>query len=243
MSDGAIAGIVIGSVLGAGLLLALLLFLCLGTRRKEREEHDRIENLMSKPRSGPSAAGVALPPPGGRVMGISALEGSEKSSPAVSPSRRQPLPPQRVLVANPGANNSPTNELEKAGSSNSSTQLNTFKDYYSEDYIHPNDTVSTLWAYQPRAPDEFELERGDTLRIIGMWDDGWATGVRLPQRAEDWSSGRGLRDSVVSNSPRHQDSPPTSWQVKAFPVSLPSRILGNFANTTVACLCVFAATL
>jgi len=232
LSGGAIAGIVVGSVLGAALLLGLLMFFCLVVRRKEREEHERIENLMTKPRAGPSAAGVALPPPGGRVMGISALEGSEKSSPADSTSRRHGLPPQRVLVVNPGANESPTNELEKAGSSNSSAQLNTFKDYYSDDYIHPNDTVSTLWAYQPRAPDEFELERGHMLRIIGMWDDGWATGVRLPQRAEDWSPGGGLRDSVVSNSPQPHESPPTSWQIKAFPVSLPKPAVYKLANVT-----------
>lgn len=53
-----------------------------------------------------------------------------------------------------------------------SEQLPYFKDYYSSDDIHPGDRVSTLWAYAPRAPDEFELERGDMIKIVGIWDDG-----------------------------------------------------------------------
>jgi len=97
--------------------------------------------------------------------------------------------------------------------------MESFLDYYSDDFIHTNDTVAVLWRHDPRAPDEFELERGDLLRIIGMWDDGWATGVRLPQRAQDWDASRSQRDSVVSESPVHMESPPTGWQVKAFPVS------------------------
>ena len=53
-----------------------------------------------------------------------------------------------------------------------SEQLPYFKDYYSSDDIHPGDKVSTLWAYSPRAPDEFELVRGDMLKVVGIWDDG-----------------------------------------------------------------------
>jgi hypothetical protein len=53
-----------------------------------------------------------------------------------------------------------------------SEQLPYFKDYYSSDDIHPGDRVSTLWAYAPRAPDEFELERGDMIKVVGIWDDG-----------------------------------------------------------------------
>ena len=53
-----------------------------------------------------------------------------------------------------------------------SEQLPFFKDYYSSDDIHPGDKVATLWAYSPRAPDEFELERGDMIKVVGIWDDG-----------------------------------------------------------------------
>lgn len=101
--------------------------------------------------------------------------------------------------------------------SGQSEQLPFFKDYYSEDEIHPNDKVATLWAYQPRAGDEFELERGDMLKVVGIWDDGWATGVRINERAEDYDGKhKAQRDSGVSSG--RGDSPPPSGELKAFPV-------------------------
>lgn len=101
-----------------------------------------------------------------------------------------------------------------------SEQLPFFKDYYSEDEIHPNDKVATLWAYQPRAGDEFELERGDMLKVVGIWDDGWATGVRIDERAEDYDGKhKAQRDSGVSNGSRGDlESPPPTGELKAFPV-------------------------
>ncbi|KAI9774292.1 MAG: hypothetical protein M1840_004186 [Geoglossum simile] len=104
--------------------------------------------------------------------------------------------------------------------SQQSEQLPFFKDYYSQDEIHPNDKVATLWAYQPRAGDEFELERGDMLKVVGIWDDGWATGVRLNEKAEDWESKRkAQRDSGVSSGTgRRESSPPPSGEIKAFPL-------------------------
>lgn len=81
-----------------------------------------------------------------------------------------------------------------------SEQLDYFKDYYSTEDIHPGDLVATLWAYEPRAADEFPLERGDMIKVLGIWDDGWATGLRVPgQRAEDWrAEGKVLRDSGIT---------------------------------------------
>ena len=105
--------------------------------------------------------------------------------------------------------------------SGQSEQLASFKDYYSQDDIHPNDKVATLWAYQPRAGDEFELERGDMLKVVGIWDDGWATGVRISERAEDYDpKARSQRDSGVSNgSGRREPSPTPIGEIKAFPVA------------------------
>jgi hypothetical protein len=105
--------------------------------------------------------------------------------------------------------------------SGQSEQLPYFRDYYSQDDIHPNDKVAVLWAYQPRAGDEFELERGDMLKVVGIWDDGWATGVRLNERAEDYEGVyRPQRDSGVSDgSGRRGSSPPPTGEIKAFPVS------------------------
>lgn len=104
--------------------------------------------------------------------------------------------------------------------SQQSEQLPFFKDYYSSDEIHPGDKVSTLWAYQPRAGDEFALERGDMLKVVGIWDDGWATGVLIDERAEDWDAKRNAqRDSGVSNtSGRRDESPAVSGEIKAFPL-------------------------
>jgi hypothetical protein len=106
--------------------------------------------------------------------------------------------------------------------SQQSEQLASFKDYYSQDDIRTNDKVACLWAYQPRAADEFELERGDMLRVIGIWDDGWATGVRLDERAEDYESKRKVqRDSGLSdggNQEARTDSPPPAGDIKAFPL-------------------------
>ncbi|QSZ34243.1 hypothetical protein DSL72_005833 [Monilinia vaccinii-corymbosi] len=115
----------------------------------------------------------------------------------------------------PGSSSSP-----QAIGSNQSEQLPFFKDYYSQDEIHPGDTVATLWAYQPRAGDEFTLERGDMLKVVGIWDDGWATGVMINERAEEWDEKRKMqRDSGVSNTSGRRDlSPNVSGEIKAFPL-------------------------
>ncbi|CAH0015576.1 unnamed protein product [Clonostachys rhizophaga] len=104
--------------------------------------------------------------------------------------------------------------------SQQSEQLPYFKDYYSQDDIHPGDSVAVLWAYQPRATDEFALERGDMLKVVGIWDDGWATGVMIGERAEEWEARReAQRDSGVSHaSGRRDSSAATSGEIKAFPL-------------------------
>ncbi|KAK3626721.1 hypothetical protein LTR56_019653 [Elasticomyces elasticus] len=101
-----------------------------------------------------------------------------------------------------------------------SEQLAFFKDYYSQDEIHPADIVSTLWAYEPRAADEFQLDRGDMIKVLGIWDDGWATGVRVRRNAEDWRPDDKLqRDSGMSTgSSKSPDSPDGDGEVKAFPL-------------------------
>jgi hypothetical protein len=95
-----------------------------------------------------------------------------------------------------------------------SEQLAFFKDYYSSDEIHPTDIVAALWAYEPRAADEFHLERGDMVKVVGIWDDGWATGVRARGKAEDWKSNV-QRDSGMTES---QQASEGEGEVKAFPL-------------------------
>ncbi|KAJ5713030.1 uncharacterized protein N7483_010211 [Penicillium malachiteum] len=108
----------------------------------------------------------------------------------------------------------------EAVTSGQSEQLSYFRDYYSQDDIQPGDHVAVLWAYSPRAGDEFELDRGEMLKVIGIWDDGWATGVRVHERAEDYDiRHREQRDSGVSHgSKRPGSSPAPSGEIKAFPL-------------------------
>ena len=104
--------------------------------------------------------------------------------------------------------------------SGQSEQLAFFKDYYSQDEIRPGDAVATLWAYQPRANDEFELERGDMLKIVGIWDDGWATGIRITEKADEWHQRKKeQRDSGMSNGSRGSNPIAIDGDIKAFPVS------------------------
>ncbi|KAB2577435.1 hypothetical protein BFW01_g12182 [Lasiodiplodia theobromae] len=101
--------------------------------------------------------------------------------------------------------------------SGQSEQLPFFKDYYSQDEIRPGDSVAVLWAYQPRANDEFDLERGEMIKVMGIWDDGWATGMKITQTADDWDADRKMqRDSGMSNG--SQRLVETVGEVKAFPL-------------------------
>ncbi|KAI9893063.1 MAG: hypothetical protein M1814_000610 [Vezdaea aestivalis] len=294
LSNGQIAGIAIGSVVGAAFIAALLIALCLFyRRRKTSSQKGSVFNQPTPPRKGapsmaynPTASTLPQPGyeqlPGGRIARMSALEGTATGTqPRVSGSTKATTAgttvggiaagiagPRRKradhsssddygdspesrsgvpLRAPPtGARHGSLSSASALGvlddhsspqsgsggdysspmgvASQQSEQLPFFKDYYSQDEIHPNDKVSTLWAYQPRAGDEFELERGDMLKVVGIWDDGWATGVRITEKAEDWDAKRkAFRDSGVSHGGadegrRRTSSPPPPGDIKAFPL-------------------------
>lgn len=180
--------------------------------------------------------------PGGRVTRMSALEsapadGDDRNGRATtakslsdaastrSPAGMASAPPRRrpsgslsgdSMLAMGGVESSPGENFSSPETTRSE-QLEFFKDYYSPDEIHRRDLVAALWAYQPRANDEFELERGDMLKVLGIWDDGWATGVRVRMDAEDWRpEDKTQRDSGMSSS--RSTSPSEYGQVKAFPL-------------------------
>jgi hypothetical protein len=139
--------------------------------------------------------------------------GSLSSSSALQAHGEDPVSPQH------SSDNGQFSSPEGVGSGQSE-QLQFFKDYYSQDEIRPGDMVSTLWAYQPRANDEFELERGDMLKVVGIWDDGWATGIKLNDRADEWEARQRVqRDSGVSNGSR-KSGVPVDGEIKAFPVRI-----------------------
>lgn len=251
LSGGAIAGIVVGSVLGFILLVALiiLLFMCLRRKRGDSKAGSLL-NQPSPQRKGVVSASYNQPMsqpgyevlPGGRVARMSALQDDQAGvGPVVGPRNYtshtdpygdSPESREKALAAgiikgngSPGSDShgsSPGDFSSPEGvASGQSEQLPFFKDYYSNDDIHPGDRVSVLWAYQPRAGDEFELERGDMLKVVGIWDDGWATGVRINDRAEDYDGKHKVqRDSGVSNgsTAREDESPTPSGEIKAFPL-------------------------
>lgn len=186
---------------------------------------------------GPSANDTA--PQGGPMAGIGNRRGYDTSdseayaeSPRPASKMKGPATGKRdgSLSSNSafpvGQDSSPNSDSNgqysspEGVNSGQSEQLTAFKDYYSSEEIHPNDKVSVLWAYQPRAGDEFELERGDMLKVVGIWDDGWATGVRIDDRAEDYDGKHKVqRDSGVSNgSGARAQSPPPTGEIKAFPL-------------------------
>jgi hypothetical protein len=154
----------------------------------------------------PGAMSRSIPPVTGKRAGSlsssSALGGLESDSSPRSGRTNQYSSPEQVT-------------------SGQSEQLSYFRDYYSQDDIQAGDKVAVLWAYSPRAGDEFELDRGEMLRVIGIWDDGWATGVRLTERAEDFDvHHREQRDSGVSSGSKMPgtSSPMPSGEIKAFPL-------------------------
>ena len=237
LSGGQIAGIVVGAVIGGLLVLGLLLCCGVLLRRQRRSQNEHYSlNQPTPPRSGEKKIFEPQfnPLPGARVTRMTAVEGSiSESSPetgnglsnndGTSPeSFGQPGPasaavPPRSKSRNQSPDESP--EYSSPGGPSDSEQMPFFKDYYSSEEIHPGDEVSTLWAYVPRANDEWELERGDMLTIVGIWDDGWATGVRINTRADEWEPRNTQRDSGVSGGSRPDDSPSSQGEVKAFPVS------------------------
>lgn len=269
LTGGQIAGIVVGAVLGALALLALIIFGCVLLRKRRSNSPATsifnqpatmkqtppapayTDEVVEKDRSGLSVLG------GGRVARMTAIEhsnsptpdeqspilasgaaGGNNSSEDDSPgARRRMVPPQTgarngslssTSQLTPGATTATDAKTPTAAgvsgfdssspdwtspeSAGQSEQLSFFKDYYSSDEIHPTSIVTALWAYEPRAADEFHLERGDLVKVVGIWDDGWATGVRVRGKAEDWKPNM-QRDSGMTD----QESG-AHGEVKAFPL-------------------------
>ena len=91
--------------------------------------------------------------------------------------------------------------------------LSEFKDYYSEDDIHIDDVVSVLWEYQPQLEDEFDLERGQMILVVGLWNDAWGIGMLTGLDAAEHSSLRVAQLGAMMNWHR------MSKDIGAFPVS------------------------
>ncbi|KAF4587436.1 SH3 domain-containing protein [Ophiocordyceps camponoti-floridani] len=171
-------------------------------RHQAGEESSPSDSLGDSPESAPRG-GMIRPPAAARRQGSLSSGSLLQSEGRQSPSGNEQSSPAGM-------------------GSQDSEQLPFFKDYYSQDDIHPGDRVAVLWAYQPRAVDEFALERGDMLKVVGIWDDGWATGVMVDERADEWEARRqAQRDSGVSNTvtePRNRSPVSSQLEMKAFPL-------------------------
>lgn len=98
--------------------------------------------------------------------------------------------------------------------------LSFFKDFYSLQDIHPGDVVAVVWEHEPRAEDEFAIERGDMVHIVTIWDDAWATGIMTDERAIEWDT-----EGNTQQSDQGGNLPLPYGEIKVFPlvcVCLPS---------------------
>ena len=77
------------------------------------------------------------------------------------------------------------------------------KDHYSDDQIFSENLIEVIWGFQARAADELTLERGQVLKVLRLWEDGWATGLMYPARAESLTDGehKELFEGVVKAFP------------------------------------------
>jgi hypothetical protein len=113
-----------------------------------------------------------------------------------------------------------------SGPPEKSEAVSEFVDYYSPEgkKIIPGSVVAVLWAYQPKARDEWELDRGDMLKVVGVWDDGWATGYKAEDRAEGLEAGAVLKVNEDGD-------------IRAFPVSFEFLTLINWEPNGVQIVC------
>ncbi|KAI5289336.1 hypothetical protein KEM54_004050 [Ascosphaera aggregata] len=135
------------------------------------------------------------------------------------PHRLSPSPSSNLGTTSVSNVNSSRNpETSPGNTSTQSEQLSSFKDYYSQGFIRPADEVAVLWAYTPRADDEFTLERGQMLKVKGIWDDGWATGVMLKERVDEWEAIRDSESGTEGAEKQKRMTEEGEEDVKAFPL-------------------------
>jgi len=95
------------------------------------------------------------------------------------------------------------------------------KDEYSEDVLENGSLVAVVWSYQPQTLDEYALERGDMLEIVGIWNDRWATGRLLSDRVDVWEHRKKKHDEMnetSSNGDGLELDLAQTTTVKAFPL-------------------------
>ncbi|KAF2174237.1 hypothetical protein M409DRAFT_49096 [Zasmidium cellare ATCC 36951] len=161
----------------------------------------RSDVLVSKRNEATPSGGSAVSLPIIRRVGsMESLETNVEAIPQLYPPPpvAQPDPPKLTKQEPP-----PEEKKESAEAEDRSEQLLSIKDYYSQDNIKRDDLGSVLWPYHPRAQDEFELNRGDMIKALSIWDDGWGIGIRVDLRARDWKPSWESPRSLMNQQSRH----------------------------------------
>ncbi|OLL26121.1 hypothetical protein NEOLI_000627 [Neolecta irregularis DAH-3] len=101
--------------------------------------------------------------------------------------------------------------------------MNEYSDHYSSKIITPGSFAAALWTYEPKMADEMALERGDLVKIVAVWNDGWATGIKTSRKI--WHQDVVDREVRESASTMHSATPLLHGEeetfvseIKAFPL-------------------------
>ncbi|PWN24110.1 hypothetical protein BCV69DRAFT_20316 [Microstroma glucosiphilum] len=199
LSKGALAGIIIGSIIGGLLLLALLGLLiwccCCGGRRKRKQREPENEAAVAgAPRAASSSSpsekpyhasqdsarsrnlsqdkgGLAAGALGGAALGAAAASG--KHSPTQDPS-----------APGTGSDSRPLSTAT-SGTDGRGATVSSVRCQYTGQDIAPGDTVVAIYPYSAGLSDELDLtpESREELSVVRIYDDGWCL-LRTPSGKE-----------------------------------------------------------
>lgn len=199
LSKGALAGIIIGSIIGGLLLLALLGLLiwccCCGGRRKNKQREPESQgvaaagpraNSASSPSEKPyhpsqdssrsrnlsqDKGGLAAGALGGAALGAAAASG--KHSPTQDPG-----------APGTGSDSRPLSTAT-SGTDGRGATVSSVRCQYTGQDIAPGDTVVAIYPYSAGLSDELDLtpESREELSVVRIYDDGWCL-LRTPSGKE-----------------------------------------------------------
>jgi len=172
LSKGAIAGIVIGSVLGA-LKLAFLFWFCCW-RRRSRGGHTMAQEYGIR-----KGDGVA----GGMRPWNTRHSSDDGASPIFNEKQKNSQDdigtPNSQFVSGRlrGGRTSLESSTYTSSSGEARNLVSSYRDHYSHKNIVPGTVVTAIYTYNANLPDELHLEPEDQVTINKIFDDGWASGT------------------------------------------------------------------
>lgn len=170
------AGILVGCIVGAALLGALLAFLCLRKRRNGGDTEKNTvygannESHVERPWIQSEEAMVKSPELGrpstdakfAGAAGVGALAGGS----AIAAAKARDSNDERPNSAMSG----------ETGTDGRGTTIPAVKDQYSSHDICPGETVVAIYPYNATLNDEITLQPDDVVTVQRLYDDGWALG-------------------------------------------------------------------